>query len=146
MWDLIITLVTTMLVTQSLVMISTIVSRKRFHLTLNTSTRLLRWTCKQNSQCCIAGTGVGKSLFMCHMGNSCIEQGKNVLYVTLEMSEERIAERIDANMLDVSIQDLKDLSKKMYTSRIEKIKNKVDGRLIIKEYPTASVIRVTLEH
>ena len=86
----------------------------------------------------LAGTGVGKSLFMCHMAAACIEQGKNVLYVTLEMSEERIAERIDANMLDVSIQDLKDLSKKMYTSRIEKIKNKVDGRLIIKEYPTAS--------
>tara|TARA_B100000519_G_scaffold202301_1_gene220250 strand:+ start:272 stop:1654 length:1383 start_codon:yes stop_codon:yes gene_type:complete len=86
----------------------------------------------------LAGTGVGKSLFMCHMAAACIEQGKNVLYVTLEMSEERIAERIDANMLDISIQDLKDLSKKMYTDRIDKIKTKIDGRLIIKEYPTAS--------
>ena len=86
----------------------------------------------------LAGTGVGKSLFMCHMAASCISQGKNVLYITLEMAEERIAERIDANMMNVSMQDLKDLSKSMYDERITKIKNKVDGRLIIKEYPTAS--------
>tara|TARA_A100001011_G_scaffold400655_1_gene517248 strand:- start:3957 stop:5339 length:1383 start_codon:yes stop_codon:yes gene_type:complete len=86
----------------------------------------------------LAGTGVGKSLFMCHMAASCISQGKNVLYITLEMAEERIAERIDANMMNVSMQDLKDLSKSMYDERISKIKNKVDGRLIIKEYPTAS--------
>ena len=86
----------------------------------------------------LAGTGVGKSLFMCHVGASMIAQGKNVLYITLEMAEERIAERIDANMMDVSMQDLRDLSKSMYTDRIQKIKNKVDGRLIVKEYPTAT--------
>lgn len=86
----------------------------------------------------LAGTGVGKSLFMCHVGASMIAQGKNVLYITLEMAEERIAERIDANMMDVSMQDLRDLSKSMYTDRIRKIQNKVDGRLIVKEYPTAT--------
>mgnify|MGYP001189320866 FL=1 len=86
----------------------------------------------------LAGTGVGKSLFMCHVGASMIAQGKNVLYITLEMAEERIAERIDANMMDVSMQDLRDLSKSMYTDRIQKIQNKVDGRLIVKEYPTAT--------
>ena len=86
----------------------------------------------------LAGTGVGKSLFMCHMAASAIAQGKNVLYITLEMAEERIAERIDSNMMNVAIQDLKDLSKQMFSERVEKIKNKVDGKLIIKEYPTAS--------
>jgi len=86
----------------------------------------------------LAGTGVGKSLFMCHCAASCIEQGKNVLYITLEMAEERIAERIDANMMNVPITDLRDLSKKMFDDRVDKIKNKIDGRLIIKEYPTAS--------
>tara|TARA_B100000945_G_C20412276_1_gene613227 strand:+ start:636 stop:2015 length:1380 start_codon:yes stop_codon:yes gene_type:complete len=86
----------------------------------------------------LAGTGVGKSLFMCHVAASMIAQGKNVLYITLEMAEERIAERIDANMMDVSMQDLRDLSKSMYTDRIRKIQNKVDGRLIVKEYPTAT--------
>jgi archaellum biogenesis ATPase FlaH len=86
----------------------------------------------------LAGTGVGKSLFMCHMAAACITQGKNVLYITLEMAEERIAERIDANMMNVPIGDLKDLPKKMFDDRITKIKNKIDGKLIIKEYPTAS--------
>jgi replicative DNA helicase len=86
----------------------------------------------------LAGTGVGKSLFMCHCASSCIAQGKNVLYITLEMAEERIAERIDANMMNVPITDLRDLSKKMFDDRVDKIKNKIDGRLIIKEYPTAS--------
>ena len=86
----------------------------------------------------LAGTGVGKSLFMCHCAASCIAQGKNVLYITLEMAEERIAERIDANMMNVPITDLRDLSKKMFDDRVDKIKNKIDGRLIIKEYPTAS--------
>ena len=85
----------------------------------------------------LAGTGVGKSLFM-YFAASCIAQGKNVLYVTLEMAEERIAERIDANMMNVPITDLRDLSKKMFDDRVDKIKNKIDGRLIIKEYPTAS--------
>ena len=86
----------------------------------------------------LAGTGVGKSLFMCHVGAAMIAQGKNVLYITLEMAEERIAERLDANMMDVSMQDLRDLSKSMYTDRVKKIKDKVDGRLIVKEYPTAT--------
>ena len=86
----------------------------------------------------LAGTGVGKSLFMCHMAAAAIEQGKNVLYITLEMAEERIAERIDANMMSVPIQDLKDLPKKMFDDRVEKIKKRVEGKLIIKEYPTAS--------
>tara|TARA_A100001035_G_scaffold245116_1_gene213207 strand:- start:2041 stop:3423 length:1383 start_codon:yes stop_codon:yes gene_type:complete len=86
----------------------------------------------------LAGTGVGKSLFMCHCAASSIAQGKNVLYITLEMAEERIAERIDANMMNVPITDLRDLSKKMFDDRVDKIKNKIDGRLIIKEYPTAS--------
>jgi len=87
---------------------------------------------------CLAGTGVGKSLFMCHMAANCISQGKNVLYITLEMSEERIAERIDANLMNLPIGQLKDLSKQMFEDRIEKINNKIQGRLIVKEYPTAS--------
>jgi len=86
----------------------------------------------------LAGTGVGKSLFMCHMSAAALSQGKNVLYITLEMAEERIAERIDANLMNVPIQDLKDLPKKMFDDRVTKIKNKIDGKLIIKEYPTAS--------
>jgi replicative DNA helicase len=75
---------------------------------------------------------------MCHVAAAAISQGKNVLYITLEMAEERIAERIDANLMNVPIQDLKDLPKKMFDDRVEKIKNKIDGKLIIKEYPTAS--------
>ena len=86
----------------------------------------------------LAGTGVGKSLFMCHVASSCLLQGKNVLYVTLEMAEEKIAERIDANLLNVSIQKLPDLPKVMYENKINKIIKKTQGRLIIKEYPTAS--------
>ena len=86
----------------------------------------------------LAGTGVGKSLFMCHMAAGALGQGKNVLYITMEMAEERIAERIDANLMNVNIQDLKDLSKSMFDNRIDKIKKKTEGKLIIKEYPTAS--------
>ena len=86
----------------------------------------------------LAGTGVGKSLFMCHMASSCISKGKNVLYITLEMAEERIAERIDANLMNLPIMELKDLSKAMFDNRIDKINRKIEGRLIIKEYPTAS--------
>ncbi len=86
----------------------------------------------------LAGTGVGKSLFMCHMASACIAKGQNVLYITLEMSEERIAERIDANLMNIPIMDLKDLSKAMYDDRISKINDKIEGRLIVKEYPTAS--------
>jgi len=86
----------------------------------------------------LAGTGVGKSLFMCHMAAGCIGQGKNVLYITLEMAEERIAERIDANLLNVDIDQLKNIPKTMFESRITKLNNKIHGKLIIKEYPTAS--------
>jgi len=86
----------------------------------------------------LAGTGVGKSLFMCHMAANAISQGKNVLYITLEMSEERIAERIDANLMNLPIGQLKDLSKQMFDDRIKKINAKIQGRLIVKEYPTAS--------
>lgn len=86
----------------------------------------------------LAGTGVGKSLFMCHMAAGSLSQGKNVLYITLEMAEERIAERIDANLMNVTMEDLVDLPKQMFDDRITKIKNKTEGRLIIKEYPTAS--------
>ena len=86
----------------------------------------------------LAGTGVGKSLFMCHMAANCLSQGKNVLYITLEMAEERIAERIDANLLNVSMEDLHDLPKTMFENKIKKIQKKTNGQLIIKEYPTAS--------
>ena len=86
----------------------------------------------------LAGTGVGKSLFMCHVAASSLLQGKNVLYITLEMAEERIAERIDANLLNINIQQLQDLPKQMYETKIVKIAQKTVGKLIIKEYPTAS--------
>ena len=86
----------------------------------------------------LAGTGVGKSLFMCHMAANSLSQGKNVLYITLEMAEERIAERIDANLMNVSMEDLHDLPKKMFDDKIAKIIKKTSGKLIVKEYPTAS--------
>ena len=87
---------------------------------------------------CIAGVGVGKSLFMCHVAANCLSQGKNVLYITLEMAEERIAERIDANLMNISMEDLHDLPKKMFQDKISKITKKTSGKLIVKEYPTAS--------
>lgn len=86
----------------------------------------------------LAGTGVGKSLFMCHMAAGALSQGKNVLYITMEMAEERIAERIDANLMNVTMDDLKNLPKQMFDDRVSRIKNKTEGKLIIKEYPTAS--------
>ena len=86
----------------------------------------------------LAGTGVGKSLFMCHCASSFLTQGLNVLYITLEMAEERIAERIDANLLDVSMDDLHDMPKDLYDSKLSKLEGKTKGKLIIKEYPTAS--------
>ncbi len=86
----------------------------------------------------LAGTGVGKSLFMCHVSSGALSQGHNVLYITLEMSEERIAERIDANLLNIKLDDLVSLPKKMYQKKIEDLKSTVKGRLIIKEYPTAA--------
>ncbi|BCU93286.1 MAG: replicative DNA helicase [uncultured marine virus] len=86
----------------------------------------------------LAGTGVGKSLFMCHVASGVLLQGKNVLYITLEMAEEKIAERIDANLLNVNIQNITDLPKAMFEKKVHKLKKKTQGELIIKEYPTAS--------
>jgi replicative DNA helicase len=86
----------------------------------------------------LAGTGVGKSLFMCHVASSVLLQGRNVLYITLEMAEERIAERIDANLLNVPIQDIADLPKQMFENKVTNLAKKTQGTLIIKEYPTAS--------
>jgi len=86
----------------------------------------------------LAGTGVGKSLAMCHFASAALSQGKNVLYITLEMAEERIAERIDANLMDVAIDKLKDLDKPTFDRKMDKIRNKSNGKLIVKEYPTAS--------
>jgi replicative DNA helicase len=86
----------------------------------------------------LAGTGVGKSLFMCHMASSVLMQGKNVLYITLEMAEDRIAERIDANLLNVNIKDIAELPKSVFDKKVNNISKKTQGKLIIKEYPTAS--------
>ena len=86
----------------------------------------------------LAGTGVGKSLFMCHCAAANLIQGKNVLYITMELAEERIAERIDANLLNVNLDDLIDLPKEFYDKRVNKIREKTVGKLVIKEYPTAS--------
>jgi replicative DNA helicase len=86
----------------------------------------------------LAGTGVGKSLFMCHMASSCVLDGRNVLYITMEMAEEKIAERIDANLLNVPIQQLVDLPRQMFETKVANISKKTQGTLIIKEYPTAS--------
>ena len=86
----------------------------------------------------LAGTVVGKSLFMCHVASSYLLQGLNVLYITLEMAEERIAERIDANLLDVTMEDLHEMPKQLYDGKIKKLREKTQGQLIVKEYPTAS--------
>ena len=86
----------------------------------------------------LAGTGVGKSLFMCHVASSVLLQGRNVLYITMEMAEERIAERIDANLLNVPIQDIVELPKSMFETKVNNLAKKTQGTLIIKEYPTAS--------
>ena len=86
----------------------------------------------------LAGTGVGKTLFMCHLAAANLLQGKNVLYITLEMAEERIAERIDSNLLNVAMSDLPELPKLMYQDKIKRLEEKTKGKLIIKEYPTAS--------
>ena len=87
---------------------------------------------------CLAGTGVGKSLFMCHVAASALLQSKNVLYISLEMAEKKIAERIDANLMNISMEDLHDLPRRMFDSRMEKLQKKTEGKFIIKEYPTAS--------
>jgi replicative DNA helicase len=86
----------------------------------------------------LAGTGVGKSLFMCHVASSVLLQGRNVLYITLEMAEEKIAERIDANLLNVNIKDITELPKNMFETKVNNLSKKTQGTLIIKEYPTAS--------
>jgi replicative DNA helicase len=86
----------------------------------------------------LAGTGVGKSLFMCHVASSALLQGRNVLYITCEMAEEKIAERIDANLLNVNIQDIANLPKQMFETKVNNLSKKTQGQLIIKEYPTAS--------
>jgi len=86
----------------------------------------------------LAGTGVGKSLFMCHVASSVLLQGKNVLYITLEMAEEKIAERIDANLLNIPVQQLTDIPRQMFESKVTKLAEKTQGNLIIKEYPTAA--------
>jgi len=86
----------------------------------------------------LAGTGVGKSLFMCHVAAGAMSQGYNVLYITMEMAEEKIAERIDANLLNVTLDDLRDLPKELYDKKVNRVKEKTTGKLIIKEYPTAS--------
>ena len=86
----------------------------------------------------LAGTGVGKSLFMCHVAASCLSQNYNVLYITLEMAEEKIAERVDANLLNISIDDLQKIPKDLYDKKINKLKQTIKGKLIVKEYPTAS--------
>ena len=87
---------------------------------------------------CLAGTGVGKSLFMCHNAASVLQQGKNVLYITMEMAEERIAERIDANLMDLPIQQLESLPKDVFSEKIQKIATGTIGKLLIKEYPTGA--------
>ena len=93
---------------------------------------------KKTLNVCLAGTGVGKSMFMCHCAANNLFSGLNVLYITLEMSEERIAERIDANLLNTPIDELVQLSKEAYEKKIKKLKDKTVGKLIIKEYPTTS--------
>ena len=93
---------------------------------------------KKTLNICLAGTGVGKSLFMCHQAASCLSINKNVLYITLEIAEERIAERIDANLLDIPMDQLEEIPRDMYKKKIDKLKGKTNGKIIIKEYPTAS--------
>tara|TARA_R100000951_G_C2648990_1_gene183670 strand:- start:2036 stop:3442 length:1407 start_codon:yes stop_codon:yes gene_type:complete len=86
----------------------------------------------------MAGTGVGKSLFLCHHAANCLSQNNNVLYITCEMAEERIAERIDANLLDMTIDNVQDLPKTIYNKKLNNLKSKIKGKLIVKEYPTAT--------
>lgn len=94
----------------------------------------------------LAGTGVGKSLFMCHCAAANLSRGLNVLYITLEMAEERIAERIDANLLDIAVDELESLPKQTYDNKIEKLKQKTTGKLIVKEYPTACAGSANFRH
>ena len=93
---------------------------------------------KKSLNIILAGTGVGKSLAMCHMASANLLDGKNVLYITMEMAEEKIAERIDANLLNVSLEELVNLPKGIYDKKIDRVMGKTSGKLIVKEYPTAS--------
>ena len=112
---------------------------KRFKFDLNYFNRITKGGVPSKTlNIALAGTGVGKSLFMCHAGANWLQDGKNVLYITLEMAEERIAERVDANLMDVTIDDLHAMPKDMYESKMSKLQKKTIGKLIIKEYPTAS--------
>ena len=92
---------------------------------------------KKTLNIALAGTGVGKSLFMCHVAASCLNQGKNVLYITLELAEEEVAKRIDANLMNITFEDLMLLSKDMYRKKADNLVSKTNGKLIVKEYPTA---------
>ena len=112
---------------------------KRFKFDLNYFNRITKGGVPSKTlNIALAGTGVGKSLFMCHAASNWLQDGKNVLYITLEMAEERIAERVDANLMDVTIDDLHTMPKDMYESKMSKLQKKTVGKLIIKEYPTAS--------
>ena len=112
---------------------------KRFKFDLNYFNRITKGGVPSKTlNIALAGTGVGKSLFMCHAASNWLQDGKNVLYITLEMAEEKIAERIDANLLNVNIQDITDLPKPMFENKVNNISKKTQGTLIIKEYPTAS--------
>jgi len=86
----------------------------------------------------LAGTGVGKSLFMCHVAAAALNEGRNVLYISMEMSEERVAERIDANLLDIPIEQIDSMDEQMFKDRVNSLKTKTNGKLIVKEYPTGS--------
>ena len=112
---------------------------KRFKFDLNYFNRITKGGVPSKTlNIALAGTGVGKSLFMCHAASNWLQDGKNVLYITLEMAEERIAERVDANLMDVTIDDLHAMPKDKYESKMSKLQKKTIGKLIIKEYPTAS--------
>lgn len=93
---------------------------------------------KKTLSCILAGTGVGKSLSLCHIAASTLKQGKNVLYITLEMAEEKLAERVDCNLLDVDINDLPRMSKDEFSSRLNKLKRETHGKIVFKEYPTSA--------
>lgn len=92
---------------------------------------------KKTLNIALAGTGVGKSLFMCHVAAACLNQGRNVLYITLELAEEEVAKRIDANLLNITFDDLMTLPRDMYQKKLTNLRNKTNGKLIVKEYPTA---------
>ena len=100
---------------------------------------------KKTLNICMGSTGGGKSLFMCHVAASCLNQGKNVLYITLELAEEEVAKRIDANLLNITFEDLMNLPKDMYQRKLNNIRNKTTGKLIIKEYPTASASAINFK-